>query len=303
MWQDIPRHDVDDRLWNYCLDNSKHGQPFLQLWYLDSCEPSWQPLVYDNYLGISAYLPIHKGPLKFAVAPLFVPQTGPAFIDDMEFENVISDLKRFLGTKFFIFSLPLATSLIFTSYSHYKKTYILDLSQDFKFSENHKRNLHKGQKENLDISISNSNAKDFVDFFWQSRGKNLSDYRLFHKDRLKNLTEIIMAKKTGEIWWVKSSKGDPLAGALFMWCRDIVYFIEGTTSDEGRSKRAMFILFFEALKSFSERGYKLFDFCGSSDSGVGRFYKGFGGTETLIPLLTGGLLWPLIPRQLKNRFL
>ena len=74
---------------------------------------------------------------------------------------------------------------------------------------------------------------------------------------------------------VRNSGGELLAAGWFVEHAGRSYFLKGLASEEGREKRAMFLLLDQHIASCAGR-LDLLDLAGSDQPALARFYAGFG---------------------------
>jgi hypothetical protein len=67
-----------------------------------------------------------------------------------------------------------------------------------------------------------------------------------------------------------------------MYSHDRIIFLFSGCDENHKDKHALTMLLDDVIREFSETQYT-FDFEGSDNDGLARFYKGFGGTEVFYP--------------------
>jgi hypothetical protein len=97
---------------------------------------------------------------------------------------------------------------------------------------------------------------------------------------LKRLLVELLAEPDTHAWVVRDDAGAPIAGGVFHGAGDArcIYGFGGQfrSGKRGRSSRASVLLIGTAMRHAAARGAKTFDFGGSHDQGVDRFYAEFG---------------------------
>lgn len=298
-WRLLHRGEVSSQAWETCLEKARLVHPFLRLWYLDACHPSWKALVYGSYEAVMPVLAVRKGPFRAALAPIWVQRIGPA----CAVECSADELRHFLRRTFSLYVLPI-DSHVFPEVgsSFHRPTYILDLRHYETPGDHHVRQIKKAHKNSLCVDEVSA-GKEFADFFWLHRAEQLRAFKTFHRQRLAMLVDESLKRGEGLILKALDRDQFPVAMAFFIRQGSWAFFIEGTPSSEGKSVGAMPFLIHEALLSFLRKGVNLVDFCGSAHPGVAQFYQRFGAVPTMYPVFTGGWLWHILPDQLRKRFL
>lgn len=97
---------------------------------------------------------------------------------------------------------------------------------------------------------------------------------------LRSLLNHILQQPDTHGWVVRSAEGAPLAGGVFHGAEDgrCIYGFGGQfrTEQPGDSSRASVLMIGTAMRHATEQGCAVFDFGGSQDQGVDRFYSEFG---------------------------
>lgn len=97
---------------------------------------------------------------------------------------------------------------------------------------------------------------------------------------LRLLLNQLVREPDTQSWVVRNAEGEPVAGGVFHGAGDgrCIYGFGGQFRSEeaGRSSRATVLLIATAMRHAVEQGKHTFDFGGSQDKGVDRFYAEFG---------------------------
>ncbi|QQS50480.1 MAG: hypothetical protein IPM71_12945 [Bacteroidota bacterium] len=216
--------------------------------------------------------------IKYIAQPIFTQQLGIFSNSDDFFtlEEIIYVLK---SNYFFGF---LQFNAFFQNYSQNKikvrENLILKLNKPYSeifsgFKPNHKRNIKKAQKYNLQIEhdISIQVLKEFYRKVAWPEKYNLKEkhyqllLRLINGALINRSCEIVGAFHKGQLQSI-------VIGLLFN--KRLTYLFP-ITSDQGYDLGVQFFLVDELIKIYSGKGICI-DFEGSSIEGVARFYKGFG---------------------------
>ena len=97
---------------------------------------------------------------------------------------------------------------------------------------------------------------------------------------LRMLLKHLLQEPDTQAWVVRDATGEPIAGGVFHGADDgrCIYGFGGQFrgKEAGRSSRATVLLIATAMRHAAEQGHPTFDFGGSQDKGVDRFYAEFG---------------------------
>ena len=125
---------------------------------------------------------------------------------------------------------------------------------------------------------------------------------------LTRLLSALLKEGDTHAWTVHRTDGTPVAGGVFHGAGDgrCIYGFGGQFRSEapGESSRATVMLIAQAMRHAAHRGDHTFDFGGSMDPGVDRFYAEFGAERiSKVRLVAMSPLWkPLLKWQRKDLF-
>ncbi len=170
--------------------------------------------------------------------------------------------------------------------SYYVHT--LDLSKNTEqifsgFQDSVKRNIKKGSKEGVEVDISNSpeSIRKFYSLNCATRRKHglpPQPYYFF-----KKVYKHIIAQYSG-LAALASYKKNVIAGAIYFHFGDKAIYKYGASDENYQALRPNNLIMWEAIRWFSQNGYKSLSF-GRTDpenEGLRRFKKGWGTTEAII---------------------
>src|SRR5581483_6059665 len=115
------------------------------------------------------------------------------------------------------------------------------------------------------------------DLFRKNRGKEYGHPSSYYKT-LNTLMFACLKKNFGQCWGVMTKEKVLCAGAFFIGSNKRAIFLFSGVNDVGYEAQAMTYLINEFIESNSQRDIT-FDFEGSMDTDIARFYKGFGSKE------------------------
>lgn len=162
-------------------------------------------------------------------------------------------------------------------------THLLGLNQPYKtiltnYSSQTKRNLKKAQAASLTV-IKDASIEKVIELFRNNRGKQYS-HNSTNYDILNKLMETCIKKGVGQSWGVFNKENELCAGAFFLTSQGRAIFLFSGANDKAYETHAMTYLINKFIDEHA--GQKLiFDFEGSLNPDLARFYKGFGSAETV----------------------
>lgn len=279
---------IDKRRWDDCIAKSFNGSIYAWSWYLDIVHPNWDALVENDYEKVMPICGSKKLGISYLFQPFFVQQLGiysKSLLSKNDVEN-------------FIMSIPEKYKVIRYRLNEYNKVdantdnitshrnVVLDLIYDYQrlynnYSKNTKRNLAKAESAGLTLS-KNISPLNVIELFRKNRGKDVRHWGDREYERLLDLIETAISRESCFLYGVLDIDGELLAGAVFMYSHDRIIFLFSGNDEAKKNKHAMTFMIDNVIRDFSEMQY-VFDFEGSDNEGLARFYKGFGGKEVSYP--------------------
>lgn len=278
----IQNKDIDKARYDACIKQSLNSIVYGYSWYLDLVCDDWDVLVQGNYEAVFP-LPFRK---KFGVTyihqPDFCQQLG------LFSKNNISegDVKRFIDkipAKFklidqFLNKMSKPSGVKFQERRNLELELMLPYDSIYSsYSKNHKRNLKKAQQHKLSVS-NHVDVEELIRIFRDNRGKTVKDWSDDNYQRLKRLYFHLLHNGMAKSYGVYNKFNQLIAGAIFFYDEHRAIFIFSGTGVEAKETNAMLYLVDSFIVENAESQLVL-DFEGSMDSGLARFYKGFGATE------------------------
>ncbi|UTW61067.1 GNAT family N-acetyltransferase [bacterium SCSIO 12741] len=280
MWKYLPSANIDREKWDACVQGANNNLIYGYSWYLDIAAPGWEGLVWKDYQNVFPVPVRKKWGLKYLYQPNFI-QRLEAFGQTGGHPS-LSDLRALPSD---IVSIDLTTGFALENTSRAMANVILDLkpsSDDLMrgFSSNTRRNYKKAQNKNLQYTeVSLDHLSEMISIFQKSKPHLLKSLpKDFFVDLQRLVHELAKRNRLGLIGCWDDKK--LVAGAVIAKApaRHTLLF---TAADEAaRKSGAMHFLLGHYI--LQEAGSDLlFDFEGSTNPGVARFYLSFGGqTET-----------------------
>jgi hypothetical protein len=282
----LQRKQIDDVKWNNCINHAFNGNLYGYSWYLDIVAGQWDALVENDYERVFPLVYRRKFGISYIYQPFFTQQLGLYSTTKLDAEALAS----------FIGAIPLKFRQVEINLNTLNKTedlpykvvpqlnHELDLIHSYDrirqaYSENLARNLKKPEKAGLTIS-KNIKPEDIIELFRKNRGKEIA--HLHDRDylKLKHIAYTCMYKGIANIQGVYDQQNCLCAGAFYILSNNKAIFLFSGLSEEGREAGAMPFLIDSFIREHAGR-HLTFDFDGSNDPNLARFYKSFGSKECI----------------------
>ena len=294
---------IDKTKWDALI--AECGNIYAYSWYLDIAHPGWDALVDDDY---QAVMPLTGG-IKFGVnylfQPFFVQQLG-VFSKAPMTEGRLKDFLDAIPEKYRFCELRLNESNTLDDNIEeidYHRNILLDLNQDIQslranYHQNTKRNLAKAETHNLHL-LETVLPQQVVDLFRDNRGARLEKWGDAEYGVLLRLVEEAQKHDAAFVWGVTDKEGgEPLCAAIFMKTTDRITFLFSGLNEVGKQCQAMTYLIDQVIQRYADQPIT-FDFEGSDNDNLARFYLGFGGYEVRYPGYTFNRMSPVGKALLK----
>jgi len=275
--------DIDKSKWDECINHSPNGLVYAYSWYLDVVCPGWEALVEDDYKSV---LPLPSGKkygYTYTYPPLFTQQLGVFSKQELS-EEKVNEFISAIPSHYRYIEMHLNEQNIFHSRTFETSeliTYTLDLNRPYaeiaaSYSTQTKRNLKKALSSSLTI-VQTPRPEKIIKLFRDNRGLQHELPFAFYTV-LERLTEVLLSKGTVAPIGVNDKNNAMCAGAFFVKNKDRHIFLFSGANQNAYNSQAMTLL----LNSYIEEhaGNPItFDFEGSMDKDLARFYSGFGSTK------------------------
>ena len=290
-------NQIDKAKWDATIEEC--GNIYAFSWYLDVVHPGWDALVLDDYETVMPITAGKKFGVNYLYQPYFVQQLGVFSKQPLSPEKVETFLQA-IPKKYRFAEIRMNEKNLFNDNFQgieYHQNTLLDLNHDYaeiraNYHQNTKRNLTKAEANNLQI-VDTVIPYHVVALFTDNRGALLDKWGKAEYARLTLLTTIAVKHKKAFILGVtEKGKGELICAAIFMKTADRITFLFSGLKQEGKDKQAMTYLLDQVIQKYAGQPIT-FDFEGSDDDNLARFYLGFGGVETKYPSYTFNHLSPI----------
>ncbi len=285
MIQHLENKAIDKAKWDACIDNSTNGMVYAYAWYLDIVSPGWEGLVGDDYKSVMPLPMAEKYGFRYTYPPPYIQQLGLFSSTDIA-EKAVTVFIAHIPAKYKYIEMNLNEQNPFSG-KDFKitkgVTHLLNLDKPYgeilsSFSTQTKRNLKKAQAASLTIT-KEAPIEKVIELFRDNRGKQYS-HNSTNYDILSRLMLACKQKGIGHSWGIYNKENELCAGAFFLISNGRSIFLFSGANDNAYETHAMTFLINKFIEEHSAQNL-IFDFEGSLDKDLARFYKGFGSTETI----------------------
>ncbi len=281
---------IDKRRWDDCIARSFNGSVYAWSWYLDIVHPQWEALIENDYERVMPLTPSRKFGISYVFQPFFVQQLGvysqSALSEDDVTRFVLAIPKKYRMMKYRLNEFNKVDYELGLYVPH--RNIELDLIYNYQsiynnYNNNTKRNLAKAENAQLKID-KEVKPETIINIFARNRGKEVSHWKEKEYKRLLDLIDTAIYHDSCFVCGVNDIDNQTIAGGVFMCSHDRIIFLFSGSDENHKQKHALTYLLDYVIKDFCESQY-VFDFEGSDNDGLARFYKGFGGKEVYYPEL------------------
>jgi hypothetical protein len=220
----------------------------------------------------------HSYGIPILIQPVFCQQLGIFSSCNLD-KDIITEFYSYLRKPFPV-QYNINSSFVPNEYTEYK----YDLLPNIELNLNHVyTDLYENYLKNTRRNIVKAKKSGMVvekiipdNYILKQHFQNLR-FRFNNKkmDLFSRIIKHVNTDGTGHTW-ICNSGGSVIAIAFFVLFQNRLTFIGSSSTQTGYDKSAVFYLFDNVIKEYSNRNIIL-DFEGSKNKGVARFYKGFGG--------------------------
>ncbi|HRY97685.1 MAG TPA: GNAT family N-acetyltransferase [Bacteroidales bacterium] len=296
---------IDDRKWDACIRRSVNSRLYAYSWYLNLVCERWDALVDGDYEQVFPLPVRRKAGMAYVYTPPFVQQLG-LFSPGHITPGLVHAFLKAIPSQFKVVDLRLNTlNKVSDSWGALlHRNYELSLIGDYErirsvFSENLRRSLRKAEIAGME-RISGLSPAELIRLFRENRGRGISTLGEREYQILERLAHAMMHRGLGQIVAATAGGNRILAGALIAEMPGQSIFLFSATERRENNHGALAWLIDLYLREHAGT-QRVFDFEGSDDEGLGRFYAGFGAQETNYPGLRLNRL-PLLLRPLPGLF-
>ena len=303
MIQYLQHSEINKAKWDALI--AECGNIYAYSWYLDIVHPGWEALVEDDYQSVMPLTGRKKFGVNYLFQPYFVQQLGVFSKSPITTEMTEAFLKA-IPSKYRFAEIRMNEGNTFadgTQGVEYHRNVLLGLHQDYEairanYHQNTKRNLAKAESNNLQL-VSTVIPYHVVALFRDNRGALLNKWGDAEYGVLTKLAQLAQKRHAAFMLGVsEKGVGQLLCAAIFMKANNRITFLFSGLTEEGKQRQAMTYLLDQVIQQNATQPI-IFDFEGSDDDNLARFYLGFGGKEVKYPSYTFNRLSPIGKALLK----
>ena len=298
----LEHNAIDKAKWDALI--AECGNIYAYSWYLDIVHPGWEALVEDDYQSVMPLTGGKKFGVNYLFQPYFVQQLG-VFSKALTAETTEAFMKA-IPSKYRFAEIRLNEGNGLEGGIQgveYHRNVLLNLNQDYEAirsndHQNTKRNLAKAEDHNLQL-VTSVIPYHVVALFRDNRGALLNKWGDVEYKVLTHLAKTAQRRNSAFMLGVsEKGVGQLLCAAIFMKTKDRITFLFSGLTEEGKQRQAMTYLLDQVIQKHAKQSVT-FDFEGSDDDNLARFYLGFGGQEVHYPSYTFNRLSPIGKALLK----
>lgn len=280
---------ISSEEWDHFISCSPQGGPFLLYHWMSCVEPAWEYLQFSKNEKVVARMPI--GPKRkwfwsYALQPLFCQHWGMCFIGTIDIETAdecFQSMAAYCQKRFSIFNYyfsPYSPAIHLPNQKAWqirkRITHTVELANDpiENFSPAARRQVNKAIRGEYTLT-NDFDLSAFENIVRENPGlMNTTQIQL-----LKKLLVLLQKDKRVLLLQAKTKSEIIVAGGIFIPYMERLYYLAGAVSPAHRNSGVMSALLLEAMRMGRREGKREFDFEGSMNPGIARFFKGLGGKE------------------------
>lgn len=284
----LAHDDIGKAWWDQHLASALNRVPYARAWYLDLVCPGWG-ILFDESRGFLMPIP-EKTTLgvRRILQPPYCQQLG-IFGQHIPDSALCDEFIGHGSLRVVQLHIALNASNQFSENTkglYFRPDFVLHLEKSYnelfsRFDENTHRNIKKAEKAGVKIRKS-SVPDSLLQLKWNNRpaGMQLKFFQL-----VRQIIHQALERNEGEIWYSFAPNNEPLAGCFFLKDDLRSVYLIAASSPKGKESSAMFLLVNRFIETYAGTG-RLLDFEGSTIPGIARFFKGFGATKVVYPLVS-----------------
>lgn len=285
----LKHHQIDKTRWDRCINKAVNSRVYAFSWYLDMVCPGWEALVEEDYTYVFPLTSRWKG-IYYLYQPFFAQQLG-LFSSEIltearlhEFLEAIPRRFRFIEIHLNALNKPDATRVTVIPRTNFELDLISPYDQLVKqYHQNTTRNLKKAREQGVTIN-RRTETDELVTLFRENFGDLEGKLRFRDYEVMRHVIEYCRKHNKGFQLGAFSADGKLSAAAFFIREGTRIYYLFAASAMSARENGAMFSLIDSVIRENAAQNFT-FDFEGSNDPGVGRFYHGFGALAVTYPMI------------------
>jgi hypothetical protein len=284
----LQHHEIDKARWDAAIDRSPHGLIYACSWFLDIASPGWCALMSDDYRCVMP-LPVRtKWKLPYVYPPFFIQQLGIFSDEEVIRPEVSSAFLNKVKEHYRFAELYLHEKCMVKAGAGFlirnQRNHVLPLHKSYEeiraaYSSQLKRNLKKAGSAGTVIRPMTT-VTEIINLFRKSASGKNSNYRSEDYVRFEKLMEACYRHQKAAVSGTFDTDDKLLGGAVFLKSRHRITFVFSGMTDYARQHSLLALLLDDVIRKNCDSNL-VFDFEGSMDKGLARFYKSFGSLESV----------------------
>lgn len=278
----ISANDLDVDKWDACVHSDPEPLMYNLSWYLDTLGDDWDGLVKGDYEAVMPVVYGKKFGQSYVYRPFGVQQqgvSGNGADNPRTIAAFVAELtKRFKYCEVYLNHTNPVDTIEKPWKVEEKVNLVLPISGSYEnlyenFSKNTKRNIKKAKKNKF-VIFEHDPPEVLLRIFKENQGERYKIDEDFFRVIL-HLMHVLLHKRRAVLWTLHDERNSPVAGIFVVEYKGRATLLFSAMDDYGKEHGAMAHLINEYLVMASGH-VSLFDFEGSNELGLERFYKGFG---------------------------
>lgn len=264
------------------------------------CGLPWDAAIAEDSKGVQAVWPYtieSKAGLTLIRNPQLTPYLGPCFFtknEDKASRQLNTEEKAFQSfwqqlpkwDSFDVQCLPGYNNFLpfhQQGFTHTQRlTYHIDLEQPegsvlSSMSETRRSLIRQAERE-LTVETDKVPAKELYELHKETFARKGKKYP-YALSYFEKVVKTCQKNKAGMMLSANDTSGNVAAMAFVVFDNERMYFLLSATNPRAGHGGAVSLLIWEAIKRAKAMGLKIFDFEGSVDAGIEKFFRSFGGSR------------------------
>ena len=288
----ISHRDIDRQKWDECVWSATNRRIYSSSWYLDLVCPNWQGIVIGDYRAVMPIPFFRKYFISYIAQPIYAQQFDVfPHCEPTEYRQILDYLAaRFNFIRLSLNSRNIESHKLYNAES--KNNHILSLQVSYSqiesgYSINAKRNIKKAKNEVL--IKSDVVPEQYMALKTMFPGVEKESLRL-----LQSIIFKAISLGKAKIYGAFTSDNQLCSASVFLLDMNQAIYINASSTIVGKEKSAAFAIVDQFICDYAEK-LEFLDFEGSRNSGIARFYKGFGAVPEEYLYLCRNTMFRMLP--------
>ena len=283
--------EINKTKWNDCISHAVCSSIFADYDLLSIASPQWDALIADDYTAVMPLPWKKKWNISYIYTPFFFSRLGIFSLTTLTAQQV-SDFVSAIPRRFVRVELNLKEDNLEQLISDkviWHISHQLSLSSSYeeirsRYATNLKRNIKAARQQLLTID-THAPVSEIIHLFKCNRGKDRKiKIKDVHYGFFLQMVEMLQKKQQVDVWGIRTEDGTLIAGACFLKDFQRTWYWFSGRDEKYNQQRALFRLVDAYIEAHANQSIFL-DFNGSLDPNTARFYREFGSTKYIFPLL------------------